>query len=165
MKTKVAFLSLILFISASLVGQTLTRQVISSIGSSTNATGNYVSHTIGQPTPPTSTTTNDVALRQGFEQPPKIKIIKKNDQMLNLSINPNPNHGAFQLTVDTKEANETYTFEIYDLQGKLMQTGTGIGRTQRFIELPSGTARSVYLIKVTTTKGDTGDGKVIVIGY
>lgn len=165
MKTKVAFLSLILFISASLVGQTLTRQVISSIGASSNSTGNYVSHTIGQPTPPSSTTNNNLALRQGFEQPPKVKIIKKTDTFISLNIFPNPNDGAFTLTVDTKEENETYTYEIYDLVGKLMQTGSGVGRNERFIKLPSSTGRSVYLIKVKTINGDAGDGKIIVIGY
>lgn len=165
MKKGLVFTYLMLLLSVSLGAQTITRQVISSIGSSTTSTGNYVSHTIGQPTPPSSTTNNNLALRQGFEQPPKIKIIKKTDTFISLNIFPNPNDGAFTLTVDTKEENETYTYEIYDLVGKLMQTGSGIGRNERFIKLPSSTGRSVYLIKVKTIKGDTGDGKIIVIGY
>jgi len=151
-------------LSASLAAQTIARQVISPIGLSTNSTGNYISHTIGQSTPPASTTNANVKLRQGFEQPPKVKIVQKVDKTLGITIFPNPNDGAFSLTVETKTADEPFTYEIFDLVGKLIERGNGIGHVEKFIKLPTFTGRSIYLIKIRTSNGDTGDGKIVVIG-
>ena len=164
MKTRFVLVFLTIMLSASLAAQTITRQVISPIGLSTNSTGNYVSHTIGQPTPPASTVNSNVKLRQGFQQPPKVNTVQKNEKTLGLTIYPNPNDGAFSLTVETKEVDETYSYEIYDLIGKLIETGSGIGHVEKFIKLPTFTGRSIYLIKIRTLNGDTGDGKIVVIG-
>lgn len=164
MKTGFVLVFLTIMLSASLAAQAIARQVISPIGLSTNSSGNYVSHTIGQSTPPASSTVSNIKLRQGFEQPPKVKIVQKSDKTIGLSIYPNPNDGAFTLTVETKAVNETYTYEIFDLVGKLIETGSGIGQMEKFIKLPTFTGRSIYLIKVKTLNGDTGDGKIVVIG-
>ena len=164
MKTRFAILCLFVMLSASLAAQTIARQVISPIGLSTNSTGNYISHTIGQSTPPASTSNANVKLRQGFEQPPKVKIVQKNEKTLGITIYPNPNDGAFSLTVETKDVDETYTYEIFDMIGKLIQTGSGIGHVENFIKLPSFTGRSIYLIKIRTFNGESGDGKIVVIG-
>ena len=164
MKTGFALLLLTILLSGSLEAQKVARQVISPIGLSTDASGNYVSHTIGQSTPPASTVSSNVKLRQGFQQPPKVKIVQKNEKTLGLTIYPNPNDGAFSLTVETKEVDETYSYEIYDLIGKLIETGSGIGHVEKFIKLPTFTGRSIYLIKIRTLNGDTGDGKIVVIG-
>ena len=102
MKIRFAIAILIIMISFSLSSQTVVRQVISPIGLSSNATGNYVSHTIGQSTPPSNTTTKNIKIRQGFEQPPKVKIVQKKEQSLGITIYPNPNDGAFSVTVETK---------------------------------------------------------------
>lgn len=164
MKARFVLVILTIMLSGSLAAQTIARQVISPIGLSTDATGNYVSHTIGQSTPPASTVVSNVKLRQGFQQPPKVKIVQKNEKRLGLTIYPNPNDGAFSLTVETKDVDETYTYEIFDMIGKLIQTGSGIGHVENFIKLPSFTGRSIYLIKIRTFNGESGDGKIVVIG-
>lgn len=164
MKARFAILCLAIMLSVSLAAQTVARQTISPIGLSTNSTGNYISHTIGQSTPPASTSNANVKLRQGFEQPPKVKIVQKNEKTLGITIYPNPNDGAFSLTVETKTLDESYSYEIFDLVGKLIEKGTGIGHVENFIKLPAFTGRSIYLIKIRTSNGDIGDGKIVVIG-
>ena len=164
MKTGFVLVFLTILLSASLAAQTIARQVISPIGLSTNSTGNYVSQTIGQSTPPASTVSSNVKLRQGFEQPPRVKIVQKTEKTIGLTIYPNPNDGAFSLTVETKAIDETYTYEIFDLVGKLIEIGSGVGHVEKFIKLPTFTGRSVYLIKIRTSNGDTSDGKIVVIG-
>jgi hypothetical protein len=151
-------------LSMSLIAQTIVRQVISPIGLSSNSTGNYISHTVGQPTPPTSTLSSNIAVRQGFEQPPKVKIIPKVKENLTISIYPNPNDGHFWLNVETNIQGENYSFEIFNMIGKLIYTGSGIGQVEKEIKLPFFTGRSTYMIKIKTDNGDTGDGKIIVIG-
>lgn len=163
MKTKVVLLGLMCWISIGLTGQTIVRQVISPIGLSVNAAGNYISHTVGQPTPPGTTSGSKVVLRQGFEQPPKAKAILEKMQTVNLNIFPNPNNGAFYLTVETLEE-VSYSFEIYDAIGKMIMLGDGVGNVEKLINLPFGTGRSIYIIKVKTASGLLGDGKIVVIG-
>lgn len=150
-------------ITTGLNAQTLVRQVISPIGISTNATGNYISHTIGQSTPPGTTSGSKVVLRQGFEQPPKLKAILEEPETVSLNIFPNPNDGAFYLTVIAVE-DVPYTFEIYDAIGKLIMLGDGVGNIEKLVKLPYGTGRSTYIIKVKTESGLLGDGKIVVIG-
>lgn len=151
------------FLSVSLYSQAIVRQVISPIGVSLNAAGNYISHTVGQPTPPGTATNNKTVLRQGFEQPPKAKPINSEPQKISINIFPNPNDGAFYLTVETFLPVD-YSFEIYDAIGKIIMTGDGEGNMEKLINLPHGTGRSIYIIKIKTTSGIIGDGKIIVIG-
>lgn len=163
MKTKVVLLVLMSCLSVELTAQTLIRQVISPIGVSVNATGNYISHTVGQPTPPGTTSGSKVVLRQGFEQPPKLKAILEDQQSVSLNIFPNPNDGVFYLTVITMEE-VSFTFEIYDAIGKLIMLGDGIGNIEKLVNLPFGTGRATYIIKVKTDSGLLGNGKIVVIG-
>jgi len=163
MKTKVVISVVVCFLALSLSSQTIVRQVISPIGVSTNAAGNYISHTVGQPTPPGTASTSKVVLRQGFEQPPKSKAIIDKPESVYLNIFPNPNNGAFYLTVETT-TEVSYTFEMYDAIGKLIMLGDGTTNLEKFINLPFGTGRSIYVIKVKTDSGQLGEGKVIVIG-
>lgn len=165
MKTKVIILILTIMLSVSLNGQTIIRQVISPIGSSSTVDGKYVSHTVGQSTPPASTVSGNIGLRQGFEQPPKVKIVPKVDDNLKITIFPNPNNGQFMLNVETKKDGQEYSFDVFNDLGKLIFSGSGVGNSDHEVILPTNTARSTYMIKIKTDNGDTGEGKIIVIGY
>jgi hypothetical protein len=163
MKKNVVLWVLISLLSSSLISQTIVRQVISPIGVTTNVNGNYISHTVGQPTPPGTSHTSNVILRQGFEQPPKGKAVITTPLSVSINIFPNPNDGTFYLNVETKGAIE-YTYDIFDAIGKLIMSGDGVGNVEKLISLPFGSGRSIYIIKIKTSSGLLADGKIIVIG-
>jgi len=157
------FWMLISLISNSLSSQTIVRQVISPIGVTTNVNGNYISHTVGQPTTPGTSSNANLVLRQGFEQPPKGKFVIKSSPQISMNIYPNPNDGAFYLFIESIDPID-YTYEIFDAIGKLIMTGEGVGNVEKYINLPFGTGRSIYIIKIKTNTGHMADGKIVVIG-
>ena len=142
------------------IGQEIQRSSINSAGSSSSSNNLYLSQSIGQPSVVGSLSTDKTLVRQGFQQPVLLSNgkVSKNIQ---LTIYPNPNHGTFYLSTNLGR-NEAYHFIIYDLNGKLITSGDGIGGIENKVELNDATQSGSYYLNLTTEEGLSGQAKIIV---
>lgn len=106
--------------------QTITRSSIGSFGSSVSNDGITIQQTLGQP----SIVTNEIneegtGLRQGFQQPIYFEV-ESNE--LNATLFPNPNNGQFSFQAELEES-VSYSYELYDQSGKLLEQNTAFGNT------------------------------------
>ena len=147
-------------ISTTSISQEIQRSSINSSGSSVSSNNLYLSQSIGQSSVVGTKSSDQTAIRQGFQQPVTLSNgkVSKNIQ---LTIYPNPNHGTFYLTTNL-ERNEEYKFIIYDLNGKLITSGDGVGGIENKIELHDTTQAGSYYLTLTTEEGLSGQAKIIV---
>jgi hypothetical protein len=73
------------------------------------------------------------------------------EQKNQLTIFPNPNHGIFNITIDSEEPEE---YQVFDLQGRCIIKGTAFPLMNNKIHLPSA-ARGIYLFQVAGDNGKT----------
>jgi len=148
------------FLSGILNAQEIKRSSINSAGNTSSNSGVYLSQTIGQSSVHQKATKDGVELRQGFQQP--ITLKGKNDsKTIQLLIYPNPNNGSFYLNTDLGR-NSSFSFVIYDQNGKLMTEGNGIGGVEQLITMPNEPESGGYHLHLYTLDGMTGNTKIIV---
>ena len=137
--------------------QTITRSSIGTFGSTTNNDGITIQQSVGQP----SLVNNEIneegtGLRQGFQQPIYFEI-ESNE--LNATLYPNPNNGQFSFQAELEES-VSYTYELYDQNGKLLEKNTAFGNTivpvsilnpsagMYHLKLSSGNKKSAFKVNI-----------------
>ena len=143
---KLLLLSSFVVLASFSFGQKIVRSTIGAIGSSSNQNGIIIQQSVGQP----ALTSNDkseigMGLRQGFIQPVCFETVS-ND--LNVILYPNPNQGDFSFQADIEE-DETYDYEILDLQGKVVIRGQANGNELVEVSILN-PARGMYHLNVST---------------
>ena len=153
----VSFLILFLIVTSVFYSQTITRSSIGSFGSSVSNDGITIQQTLGQP----SLVTNEIneegtGLRQGFQQPIYFEV-ESNE--LNASLFPNPNNGQFSFQAELEE-NVSYSYELYDQNGKILERNTAFGNTivpvsilnpsagMYHLKLSSGNKKSAFKVNI-----------------
>ena len=106
----------------------LAQQTVSSGGG--NATGNgTVSYTVGQVI--YTTNTNIGSVTQGVQQPYEVSVItglkESKDISLEIVVYPNPAKDFIKLKIENFEV-ENLKFQMYDINGSLLQDNEVIGR-------------------------------------
>ena len=110
--TSVAFLLLGL-------GGLQAQETVTTTGGEATGTGGIASYTVGQVVYTTATGTNG-SVAQGVQQPYEISTeVGINETTINLELSVYPNPTANYLTLKV-EKTEGLTFQLYDLQGKVI---------------------------------------------
>ncbi len=141
-------LYLCFFISKIGFSQTLfiQRQSIGTGGSSSSTPSFKIQTSVGQASIVTNETNNSkFHLSQGFQ---KAILHKKRINDWEIVAFPNPNNGTFSFTT-TLPSDEKISFEVLDLQGKLIYTNEGLGGGTTTINLNK-TAAGLYFLNVKT---------------
>ena len=114
-------------------------------GDEATGTGGTSSYSIGQVVYTTNTGTNG-SVTQGVQQPFEISTmvgINKTSINLELSVYPNPTNNYLTLKV---EKTEGLTFQLYDLQGKIIES-KAVSTTSTNINL-KGQPTAIYFLNV-----------------
>lgn len=143
------------------IGITIQAQQ-STIASGGNSSGNggTVSYSIGQLVYTTlAGSTGSVA--QGVQQPFEISVVlglEEHQISLNMQAYPNPTTDYLKLMIANFELS-TLNFELYDINGKLMESKkiSGAIETIRMDYLP----RAIYFLKVTSNDKELKTFKII----
>ena len=125
---------------------TVQRETIGSSGLSSKASGFRLQSTVGQASIVSNETGNsNFHLSQGFQ-----KALLRKKSLINWEIIafPNPNNGSFSFST-TLPSEEKISFEILDIQGKLIYSSEGNGGETISINLNK-TADGLYFLKVKT---------------
>ncbi|HEX5003234.1 MAG TPA: T9SS type A sorting domain-containing protein, partial [Bacteroidia bacterium] len=77
--------------------------------------------------------------------------------LANVSVYPNPSHDV--VTIQLPDATTSYTIEIFNTGGQLIQHATGV--KQRYQFDTSLLSKGIYLYKITTS-GTSTSGKLVV---
>jgi len=135
-----AFSFLLCLFSTSLSGQSIDRQVIGLAGGISTGNGITVSWTAGEMAVQRAYAKNGSgSVTEGFQQP-HLSLIPESTQSLDVSFFPNPVSHLFTVRLSAKEE-RTFTAQILDQQGRIVQTVLGIvaGDQQIDVEaLPAG---------------------------
>jgi hypothetical protein len=123
------------------------QQSVVSAGGNATGTGGSTSFTVGQVTYTVVTGTNGFVI-QGVQQPYEISTvtgIEVEDVTLDYAVYPNPTAGMLRLVISAPDP-EDFSFQIYDLNGKLLGNKkiTGNETDISMDHLPG----SVYFLKV-----------------
>jgi hypothetical protein len=124
----------------------IQRETIGSGGVSSTTFGFKIQTSVGQASIVSNETNNsNFHLSQGFQ---KATPRKKSLNEWEIVAFPNPNNGTFNFTT-TLPSNEKISFEVLDIQGKLIYTNEGLGGETSTINLNK-TADGLYFLKVKT---------------
>lgn len=143
--------------------QSITPQVVSSNGNFSTSSWGSLSATVGEPAIVTLQSTGNF-LTQGFQQPQlsSVGVNSINNSGEVISVYPNP---AINFTlIDLQTGNNgTATFNLYDIQGKIIQSGNfevfAGTQNQHRISL-NNLAAGMYLISVMTPSNSTQNFKI-----
>ena len=161
MKTKIITIIAVIALNTNSFAQTPPQQVISSGGDTHKNENISISYTIGETIIDTYKT-SDIILTQGFHQGTLtiVSIEEINEIQHEIIAYPNPASDHIYLKVDHKDFyNSNYSYQLYNLNGKLIQSG-GIESSKTrisFTNLTTGT----YIIKVFDGKQEAKSIKVI----
>ena len=159
---KVLFLMLAIFYligNQSLVGQSIIRSSISSFGKSTSSDNIILHQTVGQSSNVNVAKSDDIFLRQGFQQPPFFSITERNIALVSAELYPNPNNGNFTLLVETQK-NNNYNFQINDMVGASL--AKGYGSSKEPLPLTYYLAAGLYIVNISQENQFIGFIKFIV---
>jgi len=124
----------------------IQRETIGAGGISTTTLGFKIQTSVGQASIVSNETNNsNFHLSQGFQ---KATLRKKSHNDWEIVAYPNPNKGTFSFTT-TLPSDEKISFEVLDIQGKLIYTKEGLGGETTPINLNK-TADGLYFLKVKT---------------
>ena len=139
--------------------QQLVRSTVSSFGSVVKNGEVYLSQTAGQGSLHTSFSSDELALRQGFQQPLSRINLQKNT--CSVSVFPNPNNGRFHVLLSPTE-NDPYTIALADVNGKLFMNLKAEDTRTQLIDFPSGVPSGIYFVQLRNSKGLCATEKLIV---
>lgn len=101
------------------------QEVLTTSGGEAVGSGGTVSYTIGQ-TLYTTHTSSDGTIAYGVQQPYEISVVSGIEEAKNITLSmvayPNPTHDQLILSYEGYQG-ENLTYYIYDLSGKLLETG------------------------------------------
>jgi hypothetical protein len=124
----------------------IQRETIGSGGISVSTADFKIQTSVGQASIVANETNNsNYHLSQGFQ---KAILRKKSMNNWEIVAFPNPNNGTFSFTT-TLPSNEKISYEVLDIQGKLICTNEGLGGENISINLNK-TSDGLYFLKVKT---------------
>ena len=157
-KLKLVVFALLVFGLSNLQAQ----ETITTSGGEASGSGGTVSYTIGQVFYTTQTGTNGNAVAQGVQQPYEISVVigipEAKGINLEVSAYPNPTTNYLQLKVNSEKL-ESLTYQLYDMQGKLLQNKK-LTAKQTQIDM-STYVTSTYFVKVLDNNKEIKVFKII----
>ena len=165
MRNKRLQLSAILLFGVGLTGLQAQTSV-NTTGGNASGSGGSTSYTVGQVVYQTHTGTNG-SVAEGVQQPYEISVVTGIEQFngVNLSVSayPNPTTDNLTLSIDddvhTRHALYELSYQLYDLNGKLLQSQT-IKESQTHIPM-SNLVRATYFVKVVQGNKEVKTFKII----
>jgi len=153
-------LSVILLFGLGLTGLQ-AQESLNTTGGNASGNGGSASYSVGQIVYNTNTGTNG-SVSQGIQQPYEISVVSGLDEAkgINLSISayPNPTTDFFMLEVKDFELSNLY-FQLYDMNGKLLQSEKITGSQTRIIM--SILVPATYFVKITEGNNEVKTIKII----
>jgi len=160
MKKKRLTLCAILLLGIGLTGLQ-AQESINATGGNASGSGGSVSYSVGQVVYNTNTGTNG-SVAQGVQQAFEISVVsaieETEDINLTFSAFPNPTNDFLQLKVEN-ETLKDLSFQLYDVQGKLLQNKK-ITENQTNIDM-SNLVSATYLIKIIQSNNEIKTFKII----
>jgi hypothetical protein len=137
------------------------QESVNATGGNASGSGGSASYSVGQVVYTTNTGTNG-SVAQGVQQPFEISIVTGIDEAkdINLSLTVYPNPTTDYLTLEVKDFElSTLHFQLYDMQGKLLQNEKITG-TQTSIVM-SNLVPATYFVKVIQGNKEVKTFKII----
>lgn len=137
------------------------QECINTVGGDISGGGGSVSYSVGQVTYQTYTNTNG-SISEGVQQSYEISIVSaiKEAQGINLSVSAYPNPTANNLILEVKDVEHSTTyFQLYDIQGKLLQKREITGNLTSIIM--SNLVPATYYVKVIRGEKEVKTFKII----
>ncbi len=125
--------------------QTIGRSSINAIGSSSTKGSMSINQSVGQPSIVTVGNSDNIHLRQGFQQPIYF-IVENND--LNVSVFPNPTNANFFFEIMETDL-ENVNYVIYDANGKIVQESITSSLLKNEVNLSNENA-GMYFLKISS---------------
>ena len=137
------------------------QNVIPASGGNASGSGGSASYTIGQMVYTTHTGTNG-SVAQGVQQPFEISVVSAIEEAkgitLECAVYPNPATDILTLKVENVDLS-TLTFQLYDMQGKLLESKKVEGRLTNIGM--SNLAPANYFLKVTEGNKELRTFKIV----
>lgn len=113
----------ILILGLSVVSSINAQQNTVASGGDANGSGGSVSYSLGQIDYQTNSGSNGI-VTQGNQQPYEIYLAELNELYSTIAIDvfPNPTTSIINIVVDAELSNSVWTYELVDLNGKLIST-------------------------------------------
>jgi len=164
MKHKKIKLSVILLLGLGLTGL-YAQETIPATGGNTSGSGGSVSYSVGQIAYKTYIGVN-ASIAEGVQQPFEISVVTgiKEDKGINLSVSayPNPTIDYLTLEVDvlTMFNNQKILYQLYDMNGKLLQNKRITDKQTSIIM--SNLLPATYFVKVIQGNKEVKTFKIII---
>ena len=159
MKKRTLILTMLLFVA---IVNTKAQETTTTSGGEAGGSGGTANYTIGQVFYITQTGTNGNTVVQGVQQPYEISVVTEipeaKDINLSISAYPNPTTDYLQLKVESEKL-ASLTYQLYDMQGKLLQNEKLTGNQTR-IDMKN-YALSSYFVKVLNNSKEIKVFKII----
>ncbi len=135
------------------------QQMTVSAGGEASGSGGTASYTVGQTAFSTHTGTSG-SVAEGIQQPYEISVIiglEKTD--INLEISAYPNPTIDRLILKTESASQPISFQLYDINGRLLESSLLIGE-ETYIDM-SRLTPATYFLKIVSNKQELKSFKII----
>ncbi|MEI6124892.1 MAG: T9SS type A sorting domain-containing protein [Bacteroidota bacterium] len=160
MRHKKMKLSAVLLLGLGLTGLH-AQTAIPTTGGNASGSGGSVSYSVGQVVYQTYTGTN-TSVAEGVQQPYEISVVNGIEEATGISLSvsayPNPTTDYLTLEVNHFELSNVY-FQLYDLQGKLLQSEKITGKQTSIVM--SKLAPATYFVKVVKRNKEIKSFKII----
>jgi len=152
MRYKKQILNLVFLTSLGLTGLQ-AQETIPATGGNASGSGGTASYTVGQVVYHTHGGTNG-SVAEGVQHPYEISVVTGIEEMpislINISAYPNPTTEFLKLKVESEKF-ESLEFQLYDMQGRLLQSRK-ITENETKINMSTYTA-AIYFVRVVKTSG------------
>ena len=160
MRHKKMKLSAVLLLGLGLTGLH-AQTAIPTTGGNASGSGGSVSYSVGQVVYQTYTGTN-TSVAEGVQQPYEISVVNGIEEATGISLSvsayPNPTTDYLTLEVNHFELSNVY-FQLYDLQGKLLQSEKITGKQTSIVM--NNLASATYFVKVVQRNKEIKSFKII----
>lgn len=136
------------------------RTSINCVGSSTVSNGLLISQTGGQPSNVTVSNSGRFMIRQGFQQANVEFNVEEAE--FSVSLFPNPNDGAFNVSLSGFADQETVDYTIFDQQGKEVARGIGAKGPEFAVNIPT-LENGTYFMKFNSSSSKKAMVRFIVM--
>ena len=142
------FFLIVFLCSIGAYAQSTTPSVIATAGTSTKTDSIHLTYTIGEVMIPTFKNGN--TLTQGFNQPAKLTVDAiENIEPTKFTLNayPNPTTDVLNITIKKSDINDAFMFQVFDINGKIINLPTETTNDNTIINTVSLTAGQ-YIVRV-----------------
>jgi hypothetical protein len=137
------------------------QEVVAASGGNATGTGGFVSYTVGQVAYTTSTNTSGT-VTQGVQQPYEIYVVTEIEDATGVSLEiviyPNPASDFLKLLVEDGKL-ENLSYQIYDINGDLLQIGDLVGK-ETVIQMRK-LLPAAYYLKISDNQEEIKTFKII----